>query len=185
MLVQKTLIALGALAATLAGVVTVQPDSFHIERSVVMAAPRERAFAEVNDLHAWRGWSPWEDKDPAMKRGYSGASSGVGAVYTWSGNREVGEGRMTIERSEPSEIVIKLEFIQPFAGTDTATYSFAEVPGGTRVTWAMDGKKNFVSKAFHMVFDVDKLLGADFERGLARMKAVAEQGTNGAVANAP
>jgi hypothetical protein len=168
-------------------VVALQPPTFHVERSITVNVPPERTFALVNDFHAWKAWSPWEARDPAMKRTYSGASSGAGAVYAWSGNRDVGEGRMTIESSrDPSLVSIKLEFLKPFVATNTATYSFAPVAGGTRVTWAMDGANAFLAKAFHLFVSVDRLVGADFERGLARMKSAAERtsGPDLAVANA-
>jgi hypothetical protein len=140
-----------------------------------MAAPPERALAQVNDFHAWKNWSPWEAREPGLKRTFSGASAGTGAVYAWSG-RELGEGRMTIESSEPpARVSIKLEFLKPFTATNSATYSFVPVPGGTRVTWAMDGANNFVGKAFQLFVNMDRHIGADFERGLARMKSLAEQ----------
>jgi hypothetical protein len=178
---------LAVLVAVFLAVVALQPATFHIERSITMSAPPERAFAEVNDFHAWKAWSPWEARDPSMKRSYSGAPSGTGAVYAWSGNGVAGEGRMTIKRSLlPSLVVIELEFVKPFAATNTATYSFEPVPNGTRVTWAMDGANNFAAKAIHLVVNLDKLVGTDFERGLSRMKTVAEQPQPSvAVANAP
>ena len=172
----KILLACAGLVAVLLVVVALQPATFHVERSITIAAPREGAFAQVNDFHHWKNWSPWEARDPALKRTFSGAADGPGAVYAWSGNRQVGEGRMTIERVEPpARVSIKLEFFKPFAATNTATYSFVPVPGGTRVTWAMDGSNDFVGKAFHLFVDMDRLVGADFERGLARMKSLVEQ----------
>lgn len=172
----KVLLGFALVLVVLLTVVALQPATFHIERSLGIAAPPEKAFAQVNDFHAWPAWSPWEGKDPAMKRTYEGAPSGVGAVYSWVGNRDVGEGRMTIERSEPPRAVgIKLEFLKPFAATNRATYTFAPDGGGTKVTWAMDGDKNFLLKAFHLFVDMDKLVGADFERGLLALKHVTEQ----------
>jgi hypothetical protein len=113
--------------------------------------------------------------DPQMKKTFDGASSGVGAVYAWTGNDKVGEGKMTIEKSAaPSLVGIKLEFFKPFAATNTATFTFAPASEGTKVTWAMDGENNFVGKAFSMFMDMDKMVGADFERGLASMKTLAE-----------
>jgi len=171
----KILIGAALVLVSLAVVVATRPATFHIERSLAMSAPPERAFAQVNDFHAWKAWSPWEGKDPAMQRTYSGAPAGAGAVYAWAGNKEVGEGRMTILSSEaPSRIAIKLEFLKPFVATNTASYSFVPAPGGTRVTWAMDGDLNFFMKAFHLFVNMDKLVGADFEKGLAQMKTAAE-----------
>jgi len=172
----KILLGLALVLAVLLIVIALQPSTFHIERSIRIAAPPEKAFASVNDFHAWTAWSPWEGKDPALKRTYEGAPSGVGAVYSWAGNQEVGEGRMTIEKSDPGrEVGIKLEFLKPFAATNRATYTFAPEGNGSTVTWAMDGEKNFFMKAFHLFVNMDKLLGADFERGLAAMKRTAEQ----------
>jgi hypothetical protein len=165
----------GAALALLVVVIQMQPATFHIERSIVMAAPPEAAFAQVNDFHAWSAWSPWEKLDPNLKRSYDGPRTGVGAKYAWVGNKEVGEGRMTIEQSSPGAIVvIKLEFLKPFAATNTATFTFTKTAEGTKTTWAMDGNSNFISKAFHLVMNMDKMLGPDFERGLASMKAAAE-----------
>jgi uncharacterized protein YndB with AHSA1/START domain len=181
---RKILIGVATVVALLLIVVATRPASFHVERSVTIAAPPETAFAMVFDFHAWANWSPYEKLDPGMKRTFEGAPSGVGAVYAWSGNEEVGEGRMTIEKSEPSQIAIKLEFLEPFTATNTATFSFVPEPEGTKVTWAMDGKNSFLAKAMHLVMDMDKLVGADFERGLTAMKALAEDANKANVAKA-
>jgi len=173
-MLKKILIGVGAALALLVVVILMQPATFHIERSMMMAAPPEAAFAQVNDFHAWSAWSPWEKLDPNLKRSYDGPPAGVGAKYAWVGNKEVGEGRMTIEQSSPSAIVIKLEFLKPFAATNAATFTFTKTAEGTKTTWAMDGNNNFVSKAFHLVMNMDKMIGPDFERGLASMKAAAE-----------
>lgn len=173
-MLKKILIGLGAALALLLIVIAVQPAEFHIERPITMNAPPEAAFAQVNDFHAWGKWSPWDKMDPAMKRTYEGAPSGAGAQYAWVGNSQVGEGRMTIEKSEPSQIVIKLEFLKPFAATNTATFTFTKTPEGNKTTWGMDGHNNFFSKAFSLFMNMDKLVGGDFERGLAAMKTAAE-----------
>lgn len=171
----KILVGAVLIVGLLLLVIALQPATFHVERSLTMAAPPERPFAQVNDFHAWTAWSPWEGRDPGMKRAYTGAPAGAGAVYSWVGNREVGEGRMTIVKSvSPSLVAIKLEFLRPFAATNTATYSFTPVAGGTRVTWAMDGTNNFIAKAIHLFVNLDKLVGADFERGLSGMKTAVE-----------
>jgi hypothetical protein len=175
-MLKKILIGLGALLALLLIAISLQPATFHVERSITIAAPAETVFAQVNDFHAWGAWSPWEKLDPGMKRTHEGAPAGVGAKYAWAGNKEVGEGRMTIEKSTPgSEVGIKLEFLKPFEATNTATFTFQKTPNGTKTTWAMDGKNNFVSKAMHLVMDMDKMIGPDFERGLAAMKTAAEK----------
>jgi hypothetical protein len=185
-MLKKILIGVGAGLAVLAVVISLQPDTFHVERSATMAAPPEAVFAQVNDFHAWSGWSPWEKLDPGMKRSFDGAPSGVGAKYAWVGNKEVGEGRMTIEKSTPaSEVQVLLEFLKPFEATNTATFTFSKTAEGTKTTWAMDGKNNFVSKAMHLVMNMDKMIGPDFERGLASMKTVAEAAAKAStVANA-
>jgi hypothetical protein len=169
------LIGIAAVVVGLMLVVATRPPTFHIERSIVIAAPPERAFAPVNDFHAWSEWSPWENVDPKMKRMFAGAPSGAGATYAWAGDSNVGEGRMIIMKSDPpSEVGIQLEFMQPFAATNTATFTFVPAPSGTKVTWAMDGRKNFFAKALYMVVDMDKMIGSRFEEGLAALKSVAE-----------
>jgi len=169
-------ILIGAVAALLALVVVIalQPATFRVERSIDIAAPAPSVHALVNDFHAWRSWSPWEKLDPGMQRTFEGAPSGVGAKYAWQGNGEVGAGRMTIEHSDPARIVVKLEFLKPFEATNTATFTFTSTARGTHATWAMDGRNNFVSKAFHLLMDMDKMVGGDFERGLRSIKAGAE-----------
>jgi hypothetical protein len=181
---RKILIGVAAVVVLFLIVVAMQPATFHVERSVTIAAPAETAFAQVNDFHAWAKWSPYEKLDPGMKRTFEGAPSGVGAVYAWSGNKEVGEGRMTIEKSEPSQIAIKLEFLKPFTATCTASFSFVPAPDGAKVTWAMDGKNSFVAKGMHLFMDMDKHVGSDFERGLAALKTLAEDTNKTNLANA-
>jgi hypothetical protein len=174
-MLKKILIGLGALFALLLIIISLQPATFHVERSISMAAPPEAAFAQVNDFHGWSAWSPWEKLDPALKRTHDGAPAGVGAKYAWAGNKDVGEGRMTIEKSEPGKLVsIKLEFLKPFEATNQATFTFAKTPEGSKTTWAMDGKNNFISKAMSLVMNMDKMIGPDFERGLASLKTIAE-----------
>lgn len=172
---KKIAIGIAALVAVLVLVIALRPPTFHIERSTVINAPPERVFAFVNDFHAWSAWSPWEKLDPNMKRSYDGPRAGVGAKYAWVGNDEVGEGRMTIEQSQPpSRVVVEIEFLKPMAATNTATFAFVKAGDTTKVTWAMDGNNNFVSKAFQLVMDMDALVGKDFERGLAQLKTASE-----------
>jgi len=173
-MLKKILATTAALLVMLAIVISLQPSTFHVERSTTVTTAPANVRALIDDFHAWRGWSPWEKLDPALRRQYGGAPSGVVTTYAWQGNRQIGEGRMKIEHSDASRIVIRLEFLKPFAGTSTATFSLAPGQQGTVLTWAMDGKNDFVSKAFHLVVDVDQLVGADFERGLAALKARAE-----------
>ena len=130
-----TLISLAGLVAAFVVVVALQPSAFRIERSASMAAPAPAAFAQVNDFQNWRTWSPWEKLDPALKRSYDGPKAGAGAVYAWQGNKDVGEGRMTILESRPGELVrIRLEFFKPFAATNTAEFSFKPSGSGTERT---------------------------------------------------
>lgn len=174
-MVSKILIGIAAVIAVLLIVVATRPSEFHIERSVAVAAPRETVFAHVDDFHSWSAWSPWEKLDPTMKRSFEGAPAGRGAGYSWIGNDKVGEGRMTIQESEkPSKIVIKLEFIKPWTATNQATFSFVPTPEGTKVTWAMDGQNSFMAKGASLFMDMDKLVGGDFEKGLAELKTIAE-----------
>jgi hypothetical protein len=186
----KILIGLVVVILLLVIVVATRPSSFRVERSVVIAAPPERLFDRVNDLSAWAEWSPYEKKDPHMKRTYGDTTAGVGATYAWAGDKNVGEGKMTIERSDrPLLVGLKLEFFKPFSGTNAATFAFSPDAGGTKVTWRMDGHYNFVSKAVCMVMDMDKMIGTDFEAGLATLKAQAESAerpaAEGAAAAAP
>ena len=183
-MLRKILIGISAVLVLFIVVVAVQPATFHVERSVTIAAPPESAFAQVNDFHNWSAWSPWEKLDPGMKRTHGGSASGVGATYAWVGNDEVGEGRMSIEKSEPNkQLVIKLEFLKPMEATNTATFSFSPSAEGTKVTWAMDGNNNFVGKAFCLFMDMDKMVGGDFEKGLAAMKTAAESAPKANAAN--
>jgi len=154
-----------------------QPERFHVERSITIAAPPERAFAHVNDFRAWRAWSPYEARDPQLERHYEGPAAGEGAVYAWSGNDDIGAGRMTILESDaPSVVTIRLEFFRPFEATNAATFRFVPAPGGSTVTWAMDGPNTTLSKAISLVLDMDAMVGADFETGLAALKRLAESG---------
>jgi len=164
-----------AVVAIFGTVVAMQPADFSVVRTLTMAAPPQAVFAQVDDLRKWDAWNPWQKKDPAMKIDFNGPSSGAGASYTWSGNREVGEGRLTIVQSRPNELVqIKLEFAKPFQAIHTAAFRFVPVGNQTTVTWSMEAHNNFFAKAFHLVMNMDQRIGREFERGLADMKAVVE-----------
>jgi hypothetical protein len=157
-------------------VVALQPAHYRVERSAMMNAPAPVVFSQVNDFHKWDAWSPWAKLDPNMKTTFTGPSSGSGAVYAWTGNSDVGEGRMTITDSKPGESVnIKLEFVKPFAATSATVFSFKPQGNQTAVTWTMDGDNNFVGKAMCLVMNMDKMVGGDFEKGLTQMKSVAEK----------
>jgi len=174
-MIKKILIGLVVLVLVLVVVIAVQPSTYRVERSATMNAPAPVVFAQVNDFHNWNAWSPWAKIDPQMKQTFEGAPAGNGAIYTWNGNKEVGEGRMTITESHPSDLVkIKLEFLKPFAATSDTTFTIKPEGNQTKVTWTMVGDKNFIAKAFHLVMNMDKMVGGDFEKGLAQMKTVAE-----------
>ena len=174
-MIWKILIALVVIVVGLVGVITLQPARYRVSRSTTIAAPAPVVFAQVNDFHRWSAWSPWEKIDPAMKRTYEGPPAGVGASYAWVGTREVGEGRMTIVESRPGDLIhVKLEFVKPFAGTSVAEFSFKPDGERTLVTWSMTGDKNFIAKAIHLVMSMDRMIGDQFDKGLAAMKTVAE-----------
>jgi polyketide cyclase/dehydrase/lipid transport protein len=164
------------IIAVCVAVVAMQPAHYRVERSATMNAPALVVFAQVNDFHKWEAWSPWARLDPNMKTTYEGAPSGNGAVYAWTGNNDVGEGRMTILDSKPGEAIkIKLEFLKPFAATSATVFSFKPQGNQTSVTWTMDGDNNFIGKAMCLVMNMDKMVGGDFEKGLAQMKTIAEK----------
>ena len=174
-MLKKILIGFVVLLAVLAAVVASRPASFAVERSATIPTPPDTAFTQVNDFHAWAGWSPWEKLDPGMKKTFTGASTGAGSIYYWNGNDKVGERRMTMEKSErPSTIGIKLEFLRPFVSTNQTTFTFTPVPEGTKVTWAMSGHNDFLGKAASMFMDMDKVVGGDFERGLKSLAVQAK-----------
>ncbi|MEN8161867.1 MAG: SRPBCC family protein, partial [Myxococcota bacterium] len=170
---KKALVLIAVLVA--AGVVFVQsrPSEFLITRSRTLAASPELVYAHLVDLHEWVKWSPWEEIDPDMLREYSGAAQGPGASYRWSGNDEVGEGRMTITAAEaPSHVTLRLEFVRPFPATNTTDFYVDDTGLATDVTWAMSGKNDFMAKLFGLFLDLDQRVGADFEKGLAQLDAV-------------
>ena len=169
------LIGLAVIIVLLAVVVAMQPDDFRVTRSATVSAPAAVVFAQVNDLHKWEARNPWQKKDPAMKLTFDGPPAGPGASYSWAGNNEVGEGRLTITESRPGELVrLKLEFMKPFAATNTADFTFKPEGDKTAVTWSMEGKNNYLAKALHLVMNMDKMVGGEFEKGLADMKVAAE-----------
>jgi len=156
-------------------VIAGRPDEFTVSRSATMATPLERVFPHVEDLHKWEAWSPWAKLDPEARSSFQGAASGEGAAMSWSGNRKIGEGRMTITQSQENEwIRLRLEFIKPFRATNTAEFTFKPKGNQTLVTWSMSGKNSFFFKVFGLFMDCDKMAGRDFEKGLAAMKAVVE-----------
>ena len=177
-MLKKILIVLAVIVVVIVVVVAMQPADFRVARSVTISAPPPAVFEQVNDFHKWEAWNPWGKIDPAMKQSYEGAPAGSGAIYTWIGNKEVGEGRMTITESRPSDLVrIKLEFIKPFQATNTAEFTFKPEGNLTAVTWSMSGENNFMAKAIHLFMNMDKMIGGQFEKGLTQIKSVAEAAT--------
>jgi len=171
----KVLIVVAVILVVLVVIVALQPSDFRVTRSATMSAPAPAVFAQVNDFHKWEAWNPWGKIDPAMKQTYEGAPAGTGAINTWVGNKEVGEGRMTIVESHPSDLIrIKLEFFKPFAATNTAEFTFKPEGNQTVVTWSMSGDKNFMAKAVHLFMNMDKMIGGQFDKGLAAMKSIVE-----------
>ena len=163
-----------AIAAMLI-LAAIKPDTFSVQRGAVMTAPPQKIFSLINDFHQWGNWSPWEIKDPAMKRSFSGAESGRGAVYAWDGNKNVGSGRMEIlEASTPSKIVIKLDFFTPFEGHNTTEFTMLPQGDATSVNWVMHGPAPFMSKLMQVFMNIDKMIGKDFEAGLVNLKSLAE-----------
>ena len=174
-MLKKILISLAVIVVVLVVVVAMQPSEFRIARSATISAPAPAVFAQVNDFHKWDAWSPWAKLDPAAKATFEGPSAGIGAIFRWAGNEEVGEGSMTITESRPSDLIrIKLEFQRPFAATNTAEFTFKPEGNQTAVTWSMEGKNNFIAKAMCLFMNMDKMVGGQFEKGLASMKSIVE-----------
>jgi hypothetical protein len=172
----RILVAVVIVLAALAAYVATRPGEFSVTRSASIAAPAPAVFVQVNELKKWEAWSPWAKKDPQMKQTYQGPPAGTGAVTSWVGNKDVGEGRMTIVESRPAELIrFKLEFLEPFAATNSAEFTFKEQGGRTEVSWSMSGQNNFIGKAMGVVFDFDRMIGADFEAGLASLKILVEE----------
>ena len=169
------LIILAVIVIVFVVVVAMQPSEFRVARSANISGSGPAVFAQVNDFHKWKAWNPWGKIDPAMKQIYEGAASGIGAIYTWVGNNKVGEGRMTLTESRPSDLIrIKMEFYKPFAATNTAEFTFKPAGNQIAVTWSMTGNNNFMAKAIHLFMNMDKMIGGQFEKGLASMKSVVE-----------
>jgi hypothetical protein len=174
-MIKKILLGVVAALVVLVGFIATRPSTYAVQRSATIQASPDIAFALVNDFHQWDAWSPWEKLDPAMKKTHEGPASGTGAKYSWIGNDQVGEGRMTIEESKANELIrIKLEFVKPWASTSTTLFTFKPAGEGVSVTWKMEGNNDFVGKAFSAFMDMDGMIGKDFEKGLASMKTLAE-----------
>ena len=170
------LIFIACLALVLV-VVHFQPEDFSISRSAVLSAAPSVIFGHINDLHKWEAWSPWVKMDPNAKSSYEGPAAGTGAIARWDGNKQVGAGSMTIVESKPGELIrIRLDFLKPFKATSTAEFKFMSRGEQTEVTWTMYGKNNFIGKMISFVMDCEKMVGGQFEEGLANLKSVVEKG---------
>ncbi|MGH9195493.1 MAG: SRPBCC family protein [Acidimicrobiia bacterium] len=175
MLKTITIIVVVLIAALLIYAAT-RPDTFRVQRATNIKAPPEKIFALINDFHSWGSWSAYEQKDPAMKRTYSGAANGEGAVYEWEGDKNVGTGRMEImETSPPSKVTIKLDFVKPFEAQNIAEFTMEPEGDSTNVTWAMHGPSPYISKVIGIFINMDSMIGKDFETGLANLKTEAEK----------
>jgi uncharacterized protein YndB with AHSA1/START domain len=153
-----------------------KPDTFRVQRAASIKAPPEKVFALINDFNRWDAWSPWEKKDPAMKRTLGAARSGRGAVYAWEGNKDVGQGRMEITESvPPSRVRINLDFVKPFEAHNVVEFTLEPKGDATNVAWAMQGDTPYFAKIIHVFIDMDRMVGRDFEAGLANLKAAAEK----------
>ena len=168
-------IGLAILIALFVIIVAMRPSGFRVSRSISIAAPPESVFGHVNELRQWEHWSPWEKIDPSMKRIFEGPPSGVGAVYRWDGNNQVGAGSNTIVESQPNELVrFRLEMLRPYVGSNDVDFTFQPESDGTKVTWTMVGNLNFITKIMDLVLGMDKMVGSQFQDGLNQLKAVAE-----------
>jgi uncharacterized protein YndB with AHSA1/START domain len=173
------LVIIVALVVAVGGVLAyaaTKPDTFRVQRSTSIKAPPDKIFPFLNDFQTWRSWSPYEGRDPAMKRTFSGAAKGKGAVYEWEGDKNVGTGRMEIaDMATPSRLAIKLDFMKPFEAHNIAEFTLEPKGDTTNVTWAMHGPAPYMAKVMHVIFDMDKMVGKDFEAGLANLKALSEK----------
>jgi uncharacterized protein YndB with AHSA1/START domain len=177
---KKTITVIGIVAVVLLAALFIyaatKPDVFRVQRAASIKAPPEKIFPFVNDLHRFGAWSPYGKKDPAMKRTFSGPESGSGAVYEWDGDKNVGQGRMEIsDTSPPSRVTIRLDFLRPFEAHNMVEFTLAPKGDSTDVTWAMQGPVPYVAKIMHVFFDMDSMVGKDFEAGLANLKSIAEK----------
>lgn len=170
------ILAIAAIAIlAVLGLAASRPGSFRIARTAQIAAPPDKVFPLINDFHDWPKWSPWEKLDPAMTRSHTGNASGVGAAYSWSGNKKVGQGRMEITESErPSRIGLDLAFMAPWKAKNRTEFLLRPAEGGTSVTWIMTGSSPFMFKLMGLFTNMDRMIGKDFDAGLANLKAVAE-----------
>src|SRR6266851_2657719 len=174
-MIKTIAIVIAVLIAALLAYAATKPDTFSVQRSASIKTPPEKIFALLNDFQRWDAWSPWEKKDPAMKRTSSVVTAGKGAQYAWEGNKDVGQGRMEIAESvAPSRVAIKLDFVKPFETHNIVEFTLEPKGDSTNVTWTMQGPMPYISKLMTVFVNMDSMVGKDFESGLANLKAVAE-----------
>lgn len=176
----KTIAIIGVVIVVVAAALLVyaatKPDTLRVTRATSIKAPPEKIFALINDFRIWGSWSPYEKKDPAMKRTLSGIASGKGAVYAWEGDKNVGTGRMEItDTSPPSKVTIKLDFVKPFEAHNIVNFTLDRQGDSTKVTWDMQGRTPYIGKVIGIFIDMDNMIGKDFEDGLANLKTLAEK----------
>lgn len=178
-MIKKIALISGIIAVVLViGILTLaafRPDEFRVERSVQVNAPAQKILPLICDLHKGIDWSPFEKTDPAMKRTYTGASSGVGAVYEWEGNENAGKGRMEITEATPDKVTMKLDFMKPFEARNTAEFKLEPAGDATKVTWSMSGPNPYMCKVMQTFLDIDATIGKEFDKGLANIKLIAEK----------
>ncbi len=174
-MIPTILLVIVVLVAVLAAVIASRPGEFRVTRSAAMSASPAEVFAQVNDFHNWESWSPWAKLDPNARNSFEGPSSGNGAVFRWSGDKNIGVGNMTITESRASDLIrIRLDFEKPFKCSNAVEFTFLPEGSQTRVTWSMSGRNNFMAKAVGLFMNCDKMVGGMFEKGLAQMKSVVE-----------
>jgi len=169
------IVVVAAIAAVLI-IAATKPDTFRVQRSATIAAPPERIFPHLNDFHRWPAWSPYERRDPAMKRTLSGPATGPGAIYEWDGDKNVGKGRIEITEVSPNaRLALNLDMLKPFEAHNKAEFTLQPQGNATVVTWAMHGPAPYFSKILQVFCNMDRMVGGDFEAGLANLKAIAEK----------
>jgi hypothetical protein len=174
-MIKKIAIGVAVILVIILGLAAMQPDTFSVKRSIVIKAPPEKIAALITDFHRWTDWSPWEKLDPNLQRTFGGPASGVGSTYDWKGNKDVGIGHMEVLSATPTRVDIKLDFIEPFPTHNKAIFTLVPQGESTTVNWEMTGPVPYTFKIMTMFMSMDSMVGKDFEKGLAQMKAAAEK----------
>lgn len=174
-MLRKILFGLATLLVILVAIIVIQPSEYRVSRTLTMTAPAPEIFAQVNDFRRWEAWSPWAKLDPAAKVSFEGPAAGKGAIFAWSGNSKVGEGRMTLVESIPDNLVrARTDFVKPFVGSSYSEFVLRPEGNGTAVSWTMFGQNDFIGKAMCLVISMDKMLGGEMDKGLASIKGLVE-----------